>query len=286
MPTIRIVTDTTASLPLGFAAQHGIAVVPQVVRFGNQAFLEDVELSFDEFIRRLRASPQLPGTAAPPPGEFIQAYTRQLAGADTLLSLHPSSEVSGTVGSARTARDEAFPGADIRILDTRTVAGNLGTLVQLAVGWAEAGQEADEIVRRLEDLLPRGRTYFLVPTLEYLQRGGRIGGAAALLGGVLQVKPLLEIRGGRVEPLEKVRTYQRALARLEELARANCPPTPEAHLCVMQADAPDEAQRLATSLSRALGLPLPPILNVGAAITTHAGPGTLALGFFAAPEPS
>lgn len=280
---IKIVTDTTASLPPGFAAEHGVAVVPQVVRFGNQALLEDVELSFDEFIRRLRAAPQLPGTSAPPPGEFIRAYTRQLAEADTVLSLHPSSEVSGTVRSAQTAKDEAFPKADIRILDTRTVAGNLGSLVQLAAGWAEAGQGADEIMRRLEAMLPRGRTYFLVPTLEYLQRGGRIGGATALVGGVLQVKPLLELRGGRVEPLERVRTYERAVARLEELVRANCPRSPDARLSVMHAAAPDEAQRLATSLSSSLGLPLPPILNVGSAITTHAGPGTLAVGFFTGP---
>ncbi len=277
---VRIVTDTTAALPPGYAAAHTVEVVPQVVLFGEESFLEDAQISYAEFIRRLKMSAQLPKTAAPPPGEMVSAYARQLAEADTILSIHPSSEVSGTVRSAQTAREDSFPNADIRILDTRTVAGNLATLVTLAVEWAESGVSAGDILSRLEALVPRGRTYFLVATLEYLQKGGRIAGASALIGSVLQIKPILQLKDGRVEALEKVRTRHRAFERLKEIVIEQCPRSPEARLCVMHADDLDEAQRLAGDLKSALGFAHVPIYSVGASITTHAGPGTLGVGFF------
>lgn len=175
---VRIVTDTTASLPPGYAEAHGLEVVAQVVIFGEESFLEERELSADGFLRRLHESPIPPKTAAPPPGEFVAAYRRQLALGDTLLSLHPSSEVSGTVRSARTAIASDFEGADIRVLDTRTISGNLGNMVQQAVAWAEEGLDADVIMARLCAMIPRSRIFFLIRTLEFLQRGGRIGKAA------------------------------------------------------------------------------------------------------------
>lgn len=278
---VRIVTDTTASLPPGYAAAHGVEVVPQVIIFGEESLLEDYEITSDQFIQRLTTSAQLPKTAAPPPGRFVEAYERQLRQARTVISIHPSSEVSGTVRSAQTARDGSFPGADIRIVDTRTVGGNLGSMVMAAVEDAEAGWGADEIVARLEGMIPRGRTYFLIRTLEYLQRGGRIGGAAALVGSVLQIKPILELREGRVEVLEKVRSQSRALGRLVELVVERCPRTSQARLCVMHAAALPEAERLAGELRAALGLGEIPFYAVGAAITTHGGPGIVGVGFFA-----
>ena len=272
-------TDTTAALPEAFAAAHQVEVVPQVVLFGDESFLEDRELSYAEFIRRLKSSPQLPKTAAPPPGLLVEAYRRRLAEAPTILSIHPSIDVSGTIRSAITAQ-AAFPGADIRLLDTRTVGGNLATLVELAAGWAESGLGADEIMARLQALIPRGRTYFLVATLEYLQKGGRIGGAAALIGSMLQIKPLLELKDGHIEPLERIRTHNHALERLQELVRQHCPHSPEAHVCVMHADDESEAQGLARDLKASLGVETIPIYRLGAAITTHAGPGALGVGFF------
>ncbi len=276
---VRIVTDTTAAMDQIYASAHRVEVVPQVVLFGDESFLEEKELSYAEFIRRLKASSQLPKTAAPPPGEVVNAYRRQLAEADTILSIHPSTDISGTVRSAETAR-ENFPGADIRILDTRTVGGNLATCVQLAVAWAESGVSADDIMARLQARIPRGRIYFLVATLEYLQKGGRIGGAAALIGSVLQIKPILELKAGRIEALEKVRTHHLALARLRELVSERCPRSPEAHLCVMHADDEREAQNLARDLQADVGVDVIPIYHLGAAITTHAGPGALAVGFY------
>lgn len=278
---IRIVTDTTATLPPGFAAAHSIQVASQVILFGLESFREEVDLDFPEFIRRLKASPQLPKTAAPEPGDLIAAYRRQFAVAQTVLSIHPSSDISGTIRSAVTAQAEGFPTADLRIIDTRTVAGNLASMVIAATEWAESGVGADEIVNRLNALIPRARTYFLVATLEYLQKGGRIGGASALIGGVLQIKPILELKDGRVEALEKVRSHRAALARLKELVVEQCPRSPAARLSVMHADDLQAAQALAADLKRALQVDEIPIYGLGAAITTHAGPGTLGVAFFA-----
>jgi fatty acid kinase fatty acid binding subunit len=278
--TIRIVTDTTATLEPGFAEQHSIEVVPQIIIFGSESFREEIDLSYAEFIRRLKASPQLPKTAAPHLGDMMEAYRRQLAAARTVLSIHPSSEVSGTVRSAETAVAEAFPDDDIRIIDTRTIAGNLTSMVKAATEWAECGVSADEIVNRLKAMIPRGRTYFLVATLENLQKGGRIGGASALIGSALQIKPILEIRDGRVESLERVRTYHHALERLKQLVVEQCPRSPDARISVMHADDLPAAQRLAADLKAALGFGDLPICSVGAAITTHGGPGALGVGFF------
>jgi DegV family protein with EDD domain len=278
---IRIVTDTTAVLSPEYLAAHHVENVPQIILFGEESFQEDYELSYAEFVRRLRASPQLPKTAAPPPGLLVEAYRRQLAEAQTVISIHPSTDVSGTVRSAMTAKDEAFPDADIRILDTRTVGSNLATMVMLAVEWSESGVTADEIMRRLQAMIPCSRIYFLVATLEYLQKGGRIGGAAALVGSVLQIKPILQLKDGRVEPLEKIRTHNHALERLKELVIAQCPRSPDAHMSVMNADELEAAQRLAGELQSTFGFDHVPIYNVGASITTHGGPGILAVGFFA-----
>jgi DegV family protein with EDD domain len=278
---IRVVTDTTAVLPQDYLQAHHVESVPQIILFGEESFQEEYEISYAEFVRRLKTSGKLPKTAAPPPGLMIEAYRRQLAQADTILSVHPSTDVSGTVRSAQTAKDEAFPNADIRILDTRTLAGNLAAMVMDAVEWAESRVSADEIMNRLQAMIPRARIYFLVATLEYLQKGGRIGGAQALIGSVLQIKPILQLQAGRVEPFEKVRTHHMAVERLRELGYQECPRTPAAHLCVMNADQVEMANKLAREFETKLGFRQVPVYNMGASITTHGGPGILAVGFFA-----
>jgi len=280
MGKIRIVTDTTAVLPQEYTVAHHVEVVPQIILFGQESFQEDYELSYSEFIRRLRSAPELPKTAAPEPRLLIEAFRRQLAEAETVIAIHPSTDVSGTVRSAITAKEEAFPEADIRVIDSRTVGSNLASMVIDAVEWAESGVSADEIMNRLQAMIPRSRIYFLVATLEYLRKGGRIGGASALVGSVLQIKPILQLKDGRVEPLEKVRTHRHALERLKELVIEQCPRTPSAHLSVMNADELEAARRLAEELKSKLGFERVPIYNVGASITTHGGPGILAASFF------
>lgn len=278
---VRIVTDTTAVLPREYTQAHDVVVIPQIIRFGTDSYLEGVEMDEPEFLRRLVASPVMPGTAAPPPGLFDEIFQRAAETGETVIAIHPSKDVSGTVPSAYTARS-LHPEADIRILDMRTVGGCLAESVKLAVEWRDAGCSADEIESRLLALIPRMRTYFVVATLEYLHRNGRIGGASKLIGSMLQVKPILHVFNGRVETFDKVRTQHKALERLKEVVFAECPRTDEARLFVMHADAPSEAQQLREELCAELGVCDIPMYSVGPAITTHAGPGTLAVGFFAA----
>jgi len=279
---IKIVTDTTSVLSREYCQQHDIAVVPQIIRFGEETFLEGVELDEPAFLQRLKSSAQLPATAAPAPGLFDTAYRQAAEKGHSILSIHPSSEVSGTAASANVARN-LYPNADIRVIDMRTIAGCLGAAVKLAAEGRDAGRTIDQIEAELRSLIPRSRTYFLVATLEYLRRNGRIGGASNLIGSVLQIKPILQLSKGRVEPLDKVRTHQKALERLKELIVAECPRSADARLSVMHADALDDADRLRAELSAALDIKDIPVYSVGPAITTHAGPGVLAVGFFAAP---
>jgi DegV family protein with EDD domain len=279
---VKIITDTTSGLPLRLAEEHDISILPQFIIFGEESYRDDTELDTPTFLEKLRAAPVLPKTAAPPPNLYAPIFERLVAEGHTVICLHPSTELSGTVRSATVAARD-FPDADIRVVDTRSIAGPLAAMVLLAAQWAGEGADADTILARVHDLMARQRIYFVVDTLEYLHKGGRIGGARALLGGLLQVKPILTLRDGRVEPLEQQRTTRRALARLRELVLEECPRSAKAHLCVMQADAEAEAQSMAADFAAALSVPEVPIYEMPPAIVVHAGPGVLGVGFFAAP---
>ncbi len=276
---VKIIVDTLSSLPEALAQRYHIPIIPQVVCFGNASFLEGVEIDSATFLERLKTAPELPKTAAPPPELFVQAFKRLLPSGEPIMCIHPSAEISGTVRSATVAAAD-FPDADIRVIDTRVIAGGLYTMVRLAAEWAAAGEDADAIQARLRDLTARNRTYFLVDTLEFLAKGGRIGGAAALLGSLLHIKPILTLRDGRVDQLERERTRKAALARLNALVLEQIPRDREGYLTVMHAGAPQRGQALADDLGDQLGLSDVPLLDLPPAIVTHAGPGVLAVSFF------
>ncbi len=283
---VKIITDTTAGLPEAAAHRYGIPVIPQIINFGTDSYQEGIDIDIAGFMQRLATCSELPKTAAPPPELFVEEFARLAPLGEPILCIHPSSEVSGTVRSALVAAKD-FPGVDIRVIDTRLVASPLATMVQLAAEWAEAGTSADEIVNRLREMTPRCQIFFLVSTLEYLARGGRIGGAAALLANVLQIKPILTFRDGRVEQFGRERTFKRALARLKELVYSGMPADgEEGHLSVMHAGVPAQAQALASEFGDKLKLPDVPILNVPPAIVTHGGPGLLGVGFFTSSLPA
>lgn len=276
---VNIITDTTAGLPAEIAARYDIPVIPQVIVFGEETYLEGTELDNAAFMQKLRTSSILPKTSAPPPDLFAEQFRRMTPSGEPILCIHPSTEVSGTVRSATVAARD-FPDLDIRVIDTRVISSPLATLVELAARWAEDGLGADEIEAKIRDLIPRCRIYFMVDTLEFLSKGGRIGGAAALLGSVLRIKPLLTFRDGRVDQFEKQRTHRRAVSRLKELVLEQIPRDGSGHLSVMHAGVPDQAQALADDLQSQLNLPPLPILDVPPAIVTHGGPGILGVGFF------
>jgi DegV family protein with EDD domain len=275
---VKIITDTTSCLSLEISRKYDIPVIPQVINFGDESFLEGVNMSISDFMQRLKSSPELPKTAAPPPELFVKEFERLVPLGEPILCIHPSTEVSGTVRSAQVAAQD-FPHADIRIIDTRLIASPMATLVQRAAEWAEEGLEIDTIEARLREMMARARIYFLVATLEYLAKGGRIGGAAALVGSVLQIKPLLTVRDGKVDVLEKERTHRRALKRLQELVVTQIS-LENGYPAVLQAGVQEQGQALASSLQTCLGLHDIPIYNMPPAIVTHGGPGILGVGFF------
>jgi len=276
---VKVVADTTCGLPHEMLKELNIALIPQIVCFGEESFRDDTELDTKTFLKKLKSSKELPKTSAPPPQLYHPIFEQAIKDGEDVLIVAPSAKVSGTVRSAEVASQD-FPKLRIAVVDTMTIAGNLASLVLTAQRWAGEGLDLDEIIRRLNDLIPRGSIYFMVYTLEYLQKGGRIGGAKALVGELLQVKPILCIKEGQVEPFEQQRTKKRALARLVEIIEEQCPKNPEAHLCVMQADALDDAEALVEYLKNRMGLVQIPIYELPPAIVVHGGPGAMAVGFF------
>lgn len=278
---VKIVTDTTSCLHPEVAKRYDIPVIPQIVSFGEESYYEGEEIDFATFLQRLRTARELPKTAAPPPELFRKVFDQFVPLGEPILCIHPSAEVSGTVRSAQVAAQD-YPNADIRVIDTRTIATPLGTMVELAAEWARQGADADTIVSRVQDLMRRCRLYFLVATLEYLARGGRIGGASYLVGSVLQIKPILTFQDGRVEVYEKERTQKRALARLQEIVLSQAPTDGKGYLTVMHSGVEEEARQVAETLGKALGQAEVPISPVPPAIITHGGPGVLGVAFFTA----
>lgn len=283
---VHIITDTTSGLSLEDVARYDIPLIPQVIHFGQESYLECQEMDIEMFIERLVTSQVLPKTSAPPP-ELFEAHLRRFAADDEpILCIHPSSKVSGTVRSAWVAR-QSFPDADIRVMDTQAIGAPLGRMVLLAAQWAEAGESADVIWQRLEEMIPRVRIYFTVDTLEYLQRGGRIGAAKALLGNLLRIRPVLAWREGEVQPGVSERTTRRALQRLVQLACEEAPRDRDPMFAVMHAAVPQVAQGIADQLrdefhaakgGQDLDIWLTDLVP---AIVTHAGPGAVAVSFFA-----
>lgn len=276
---VKIVADTTSGLPREMLKLLGIPLIPQIVVFGEESYRDDTELDTASFLAKLKASKELPKTAAPAPALYNPIYADAKQIGESVIVIAPSAKLSGTVRAAMVAAQD-FVGADVRVVDSLTIAGNLASLVLMADAWAKSGLDADTIVSRLNEWIPRGRIYFLVNTLEYLQKGGRIGGAKALMGELLQIKPILCLREGQVEPFEQQRTKKRAVARLLELVEEQCPKSPEAHLCVMQADAIEEAEMLASDLRPRMHLTSIPIYELPPAIVVHGGPGVLGIGYF------
>ena len=274
-----IVADTTCGLPRAMLEARGIALIPQVVTFGEESFHDSQEMDTAMFLQRLKASSVLPKTAAPEPSLYVPIFKQAQENGENVIVVAPTGKASGTVRSAQTAALE-FPGVDIRVVDTLTISCNLGSLVLVADDMAKAGKSADEIVAKLNYLIPRGKIYFLVDTLEYLAKGGRIGGAKRLLAELLEVKPILQIKDGQIEAFEQQRTKKRALARLVEVVAEQFKGGDDAHLCVLQVEAEKEAEALVEELKTKVDVPNIPIYELPPAIVVHAGPKAMGVGFF------
>ncbi len=276
--SVAIVTDSTADLPPQLAATRSITVVPLTLNFEGKALLDGVDIRPDEFYRRLPSATTHPTTSQPSPGRFAEAYSSLLADHEAVVSIHISEKLSGTYESARQAADMTDP-KRVRVVDSQAVSMSLGLLTLTASALASNGADAEAIEAKMLDMRPHVQTYFSVATLEFLRRGGRIGRANALLGSVLQVKPVLCLRDGLVTPLERVRTFERALNRIVELTREV---DRGQGVCVIvgHADAEADAERIARELDPiAETLMIQPL---GPVVGAHAGPGVVGVGCYPA----
>jgi DegV family protein with EDD domain len=272
---LALVTDSTAYLPQEAVDRHRIEVVPLSVAVGDEVLTEGVEISPKDVAEALRARRRVT-TSRPGPETFAAAYRAAAeSGAEGIVSVHISAELSGTYEAAQLAA--AGAGIPVRVVDSRLVGMALGNCVLAAAEAAEAGQGLDEVAAAAARRSAVSSGFFYVDTLEYLRRGGRIGAAQALLGSALAVKPLLHLSGGRIEPLEKVRTASRAIARLEEIAVERAGEL-EVDIAVHHLAAEDRAEPLAERLrQRVPGLHDLSVSEVGAVIGAHVGPGLLAV---------
>lgn len=281
---VKIIGDTLSCISPAEAGQLGIDFIPQIIVFGEESYRDDSEMNPIQFLKRLKTSQVLPKTAAPPPALYTPVYQRIADAGETAIVVAPSNSLSGTYRSATVAAKD-FPNADIRVVDTNLIGGGLGALVKQAKRWANQGLDADTIVQNIQEMAQRERVYFMVNTLEYLYKGGRIGAAKALFGSILQVKPILTFRNGATEVFESQRTHKRAMARLKEVVLSDCPRDPQAHLCLMHGDAEEEARQFAAELGGLLGIPVDdiPIYDLTPAILVHTGPGVIGVSYYVQP---
>jgi DegV family protein with EDD domain len=274
---IKIVTDTTAYLSEAYVREHDIRVVPLTIHFGVEAFKETFELSNEEFYARLKSAPAMPTTSQPSPGEFLDAYRAIADAGHAILVLPISSGLSGTYASAIAAKD-MLPGTRISVVDTLCTSLALELMLRAAVDAIERGATLPQVAEQMESLKRRICTLFVVDTLEYLAKGGRIGSAKAFLGTMLSVKPILTLNGGAIEALEQVRTKRKAVARMLDLIESHVGSHGrQAKIAVTHSLAREEAEAVRRELVERLGCPEPSLAELGPVIGAHTGPGVVAV---------
>ncbi|MDI6709581.1 MAG: DegV family protein [Bacillota bacterium] len=279
MRRVHIVTDSTADLPADVADQLDIAIVPLKVLFGEEALRDGVDLSNEQFYRRLvneRAS-----TSQPSPAEFLEVYRALTAAGDSVISLHISARLSGTVQSATLARS-MMADAPIDVIDTRLTSTALALIVLAAAQAAAEGADHAAVLALCRRLVEKTHVYFMVDTLEYLQRGGRIGPAQAFLGSILSIKPVLCLKDGVVTPVEKVRGRAKALESLVRIVTEARGAQGSPRCGVVWGNDAALRDQLLRQLNDALGEPPYVVCQAGAIIGSHVGPGVVGIAFHSA----
>lgn len=274
---VHIVTDSTCDLPRELVERHHITVVPLRVHFGEEVYREGVEITASQFYEKLARSSVLPRTSQPAPGDFVEAYRKVGGDGGPILSLHISSHMSGTCQSALMAA-EMLPEYKIKVIDTEGVSMLLGLLVLRAARLAEEGRDWEEIAALIErESKEDTRSFFVVDTLEYLEKNGRIGRAQAFLGTVFNFKPVLGVRDGLVTGIERVRGKSKAVERMLELFRESIPPGRRLWISALHGGAPEEGRQLVERVRREFTYEELIPAEIGPVVGCHAGPGVLAV---------
>jgi DegV family protein with EDD domain len=269
---VRIVTDSSCDLDATEADELGVEIVPLSIRFGDSEFTDRVQLSVEDFYSRMASTAALPETAAPSPGAFEAAFRKQIeAGADEIVCINLSSGLSATMQAAENAAKAIEGDVKVHVLDSQTITAGLGTLVRTAARAAAEGADAAEVSAAVNDLVPRTRVVGTLDTLENLKKGGRVGGAKALLGSLLSIKPLIHFEDGVVAEAGKARTRKKALEWVRDQVFAH---DRVEHLVVIHSMAPD-IDDLLTLLAPRYARDTITVTTIGAVIGTHGGAGML-----------
>ena len=277
-PKIAVVTDGTCSITPEQGEGFGLQVVPVYVMFGEKSYLSGVDLDADEFYRLLRANKSLPTTSQPTAQDFISLYTRLEEEADEIVTIVVSNQMSATIKSVEMAMEQ-YDTLPVHLVNSESVSLGLGLIAIAAARAAGNGKDVGQVIQLAENIKKSMNVIFTVETLEFLHKGGRIGGATALLGSALDLKPILYVKDGRIEPLERQRTRKKAVKRLFELVEESAG-SEEIHAAVLHCDIPAEAKEFAEQISAQFNCAELHVMDAGPVIGTHAGPGTLGIVFY------
>jgi len=281
---IAVVTDSTAYIPEQALSGLSVPVIPVWLIWGDELFRDGVDIDPPAFYRRLQKTLQktktFPTTSQPSTGEFVDFFRQVGAGADAIVGVFITSKLSGTVANAQAVQAQ-LPELTIRVVDSLSVSMGLGFMALAAARAAAAGKSLDEVVAAAKDMRDRVHLLFTVDTLEYLHRGGRIGGAKWLLGTALSIKPLLHFENGTIEPLAQVRTKRKAIARMLEVAEERLGGKRMAEASVIDANSPEEGDAVAEQVRERFHIPTVYRTTLSPAIGAHGGPGTIAFAFYA-----
>lgn len=278
MAQVRIVTDSTADIPVELRERYGIEMVPLKVHFGHEMYQDAVTIDADQFYQKLVESPKLPTTSQPSPVEFLDVFNRLNEEPDTpIISIHLSSAFSGTYQSAMLAKSMMEEASDITIVDSKSASYGFGSFVVLAAKMAQDGKTKEEILEAIQWMQEHRKLFFLVDSLEYLQKGGRIGKAAALFGTLLNIKPILSIDAeGEVYSVEKVRGSKKAVQRIVDMLEQDFKDVP-VHVAVGYTDSLAATEPVVAALKSHLDIKSLMHTRIGAVIGTHVGLGVAAV---------
>lgn len=279
MTKIRIVTDSTADIPSNLVDLLQIKVVPLQVIFGQAVYQDGIDISPKEFYNRLREEKTLATTSQPSPGQFASVYQELVENGCQVISIHISQGLSGTFQSASLARDMLSEG-DVEVIDSKSASMGLGLIVLAAAKAAEEGRTKNEILSLVNDLVKRVKLYFAVDTLKYLEQGGRIGKAQALLGSLLNIKPVCTLEDGIVVPVGKARGMGKALDSIVDIVRGIVPEGEQIKCCLIHGDDLTNVMKLHEKLINLYSSTELLINQAGPVIGAHTGPGVIGIAFY------
>lgn len=280
MGKIHVVTDSGSDLSSEVKERLGIHVVPLTVQFGSEIFKDGEEISVSEFFAKLQSEKEMPSTCQPSPADFVAMYEKIAQPGDTIISVHLSSKMSGTYQSAVLASTMLDSSIQIKVVDSKAASMGLGLVAITAAEGVQAGKELDEILVDVQHTIDHLQVYFVVDTLEYLKKNGRIGMASALVGTMLNIKPVLTLVDGEVAPFEKIRGKAKALKRVGELIQEfqRRHPDKKIRAALSHATTSEEATRIVEALKNIIPVEGDVIMGeIGPTIGVHTGPGVVAL---------